>query len=282
MIYALLGALAVGVSLGLLGSGGSILTVPVLVYLLGRPEKAAIAESLAIVGGIAAAGAALHARRGAVRWNSALLFGVPGMVGAYLGAFGSKYVSGALQLTVFACVMLAAATLMVRGTGFASRAPEPGAEPKRGLRAAAPTVVAGLAVGALTGFVGVGGGFLIVPALVLLMGLPMSHAVGTSLVVIVMNCAVGFVKHQRVLPTLGLETDWTTIGLFIGVGAAGTFAGSAMAGRMKQSTLRKTFGLFLLAMAAFVLWREAPHALRDWTADRAKNPVPTTHEGAEP
>ncbi|MCL4741591.1 MAG: sulfite exporter TauE/SafE family protein [Phycisphaerales bacterium] len=280
MIYALLGALAVGVSLGLLGSGGSILTVPVLVYLLGRPEKAAIAESLAIVGGIAAAGAALHARRGAVRWTSALLFGVPGMIGSFLGAFGSAYVSGALQLTIFACVMLAAATLMVRGIGVAS--PAPGGERKRGLRAAAPTIAAGLAVGALTGFVGVGGGFLIVPALVLLMGLPMGHAVGTSLAVIVMNCAVGFVKHQRVLPALGLETDWTTIGLFIAVGAAGTFAGSAIAGRMKQTTLRKTFGFFLLAMAAFVLWREAPHALRDWSVERAKNPVPTTHEGAEP
>ncbi|HRQ73554.1 MAG TPA: sulfite exporter TauE/SafE family protein [Phycisphaerales bacterium] len=282
MIYALLGALAVGVSLGLLGSGGSILTVPVLVYLLGRPEKAAIAESLAIVGGIAAAGAALHARRGAVRWSSALLFGVPGMIGSFLGAFGSKYVSGALQLTIFACVMLAAATLMVRGVGLASPATDPGAQPRRGLRAAAPTIAAGLAVGALTGFVGVGGGFLIVPALVLLMGLPMGHAVGTSLVVIVMNCAVGFLKHQRVLPTLGLETDWTTIGLFIAVGAAGTFAGSAIAGRLKQTTLRKLFGLFLLAMAAFVLYREAPHAIRDWAANHANNPAPQTSLGDEP
>ena len=282
MIYALLGALAVGVSLGLLGSGGSILTVPVLVYILGRPEKAAIAESLAIVGGIAAAGAALHARRGAVRWGSTLLFGVPGMAGSFLGAFGSKYVSGALQLTIFACVMLAAATFMVRGTGFASRAQGPGAEPRRRLRAAGLTIAAGLGVGALTGFVGVGGGFLIVPALVLLMGLPMGHAVGTSLAVIVMNCAVGFVKHQRVLPALGLETDWTTVGLFVAVGAAGTFVGSAIAGRMKQSTLRKTFGLFLLAMAAFVLWREAPHALQDWTIDRAKNPAYTPNEGTKP
>ncbi len=282
MIYALLGALAVGVSLGLLGSGGSILTVPVLVYLLGRPEKAAIAASLAIVGGIAAAGAALHARRGAVRWNSAILFGLPGMIGSFLGAFGSKYVSGAVQLTIFAGVMLVAATLMVRGVGIASRVPAPGTEPRRGLRAAALTVAAGLAVGALTGFVGVGGGFLIVPAMVLLMQLPMGHAVGTSLAVIVMNCAVGFVKHQRVLPTLGIETDWTTIGLFIAVGAAGTFAGSAIAGRLKQTTLRKTFGLFLLAMAAFVLYREAPHAIRDWTAQPANNLAPYNQQGAEP
>ncbi|HZW11028.1 MAG TPA: sulfite exporter TauE/SafE family protein, partial [Phycisphaerales bacterium] len=115
MVYAFIGAVLIGVSLGLLGSGGSILTVPVLVYLLHRPEKAAIAESLAIVGGIALIGVAQYAWRRQTRWAYVLAFGVPGMGGAFLGALAARQVSGALQLAVFALVMLAAAWAMLRG-----------------------------------------------------------------------------------------------------------------------------------------------------------------------
>ena len=122
------GAIAIGLSLGLLGSGGSILTVPVLVYLLGQPEKLAIAGSLAIVGAIAAAGSVQYMRAGLVNWRAVLLFGAPGMAGTYLGAWLAGFVSGAFQLTLFAGVMLAASVLMLRpldldrATGAAPRA----------------------------------------------------------------------------------------------------------------------------------------------------------------
>lgn len=163
MSLALLGALLIGLSLGLLGSGGSILTVPVLVYLLGEPPKQAIAESLLIVGGIALLGAVPYALRGLVDFRNVLFFGLPGMAGTYFGAWLSRFVSGQVQLLTFALVMLLAAYFMARPLPLKRQ--EGGRKPWK-------IVLDGLFVGALTGFVGVGGGFLIVPALVLLGGFP--------------------------------------------------------------------------------------------------------------
>src|SRR5262245_12326728 len=113
-LLAWLGALAIGLTLGLLGAGGSILTVPVLVYLVGEPAKAAVAESLAIVGAIAAVGALPYARKRLVSWPTVLLFSAPGMMGSYVGAVAGKFVSGAVQLTAFSVLMLVAALLMMR------------------------------------------------------------------------------------------------------------------------------------------------------------------------
>ena len=161
-----LGALVVGLSLGLLGSGGSILTVPVLIFLVGEPEKVAIAESLAIVGGIALVGSLPFAVRKLIDWRSVAFFGVPGMAGAYLGALLSRYVSGGFQLALFALIMLVAAFFMFRPPAVPRSA---AAAPRRPWKIG----LDGLVVGVLTGFVGVGGGFLIVPALVLLGGLSM-------------------------------------------------------------------------------------------------------------
>ncbi|MEL6615065.1 MAG: sulfite exporter TauE/SafE family protein, partial [Bacteroidota bacterium] len=175
MLYALLGAVAIGLVLGLLGSGGSILTVPVLVYLAGHADKVAIAESLAIVGAIAAVGAMPYARQRLVDWHSVLYFGVPGILGTYAGAALSAFIPGAVQLALFAAVMILAAVLMFRGR---KEVPEGEERPRQPLWLIA---VEGLLVGVLTGLVGVGGGFLIVPALVLLGGLSMRVAVGTSL-----------------------------------------------------------------------------------------------------
>lgn len=265
MVYAVLGALLIGLSLGLLGSGGSILTVPVLVYLLGREEKLAIAESLTIVGGIALIGVAQYAWRGRTRWKYVLWFGVPGMAGAYLGAIGARHVSGALQLAVFAVIMLAAAWAMLRG-GFGARAAvtnSPDQDPPHlSGRRLAEVIAMGAGVGAMTGFVGVGGGFLIVPALVLLARLPMRDAIGTSLAIIFLNSLTGFFKHQRLLPELGLHVDWALIATFIAIGGVGSVAGGMVSARVNQKLLRKVFAVFLVVMGVFILAREAPQVLR--------------------
>ncbi|WP_243030751.1 sulfite exporter TauE/SafE family protein [Thermus altitudinis] len=245
MILALIGALLIGLSLGLLGSGGSILTVPVLVYLLGEPPKQAIAESLLIVGGIALLGAIPYALRGLVDWRNVLFFGLPGMAGTYLGAWLSRFVSGEVQLLTFAMVMLLAAYSMARPTPLSSA--------KRASRKAWKVVLDGLAVGALTGFVGVGGGFLIVPALVLLGGLPMHLAVGTSLLIIALKSFTGFYKYLHLLPQYGLGVDYPVALLFIAVGTLGSFWGGRLAVRLPQESLRRGFALFLVVMGVFIL-----------------------------
>lgn len=253
---ALIGALLIGITLGLLGSGGSILTVPVLVYLLHQPEKVAIAGSLAIVGGIAVAAAVPYALQRKVDWRSVAWFGLPGMAGTWGGAWAAQFVSGALQLAVFALVMLAAAWSMFRNS---AGAPAPDAAPAT--RAAWKIVADGLAVGALTGFVGVGGGFLIVPALVLLGGLTMAYAIGTSLVIIAMKSAAGFWKYLEVLERGGLALDWTVIAAFIAIGAVGSLLGNRIAARLPQAALKRGFAAFLVAMAAYILWRTLPGVL---------------------
>ncbi|MFK7912365.1 MAG: sulfite exporter TauE/SafE family protein [Pseudomonadales bacterium] len=242
------GALAIGLSLGLMGSGGSILTVPVLVYLLGQDEKVAIASSLAIVGCIALAGSVRYLRLGLVDGRSIVLFGVPGMAGTWLGAWASQFVSGAMQLAVFSVVMLLAAALMLRTKP--STLAGPGAVKRR----ASHSIVAdGLAVGALTGFVGVGGGFLIVPALALLGGLNMQRAIGTSLLIIAAKSLVGFAKYQQVLAEQQLSIDYNIIAIVALVGTIGSAFGSQIGCNLKAETLKKGFGYFLILMGTFIL-----------------------------
>ena len=253
MWLAWIGALAIGLSLGLLGSGGSIITVPVLVYLVGQPEKIAIAGSLGVVGAIALVGALQNAARGRVDWRSVAWFGLPGMVGTYAGAWLSGYVHGAVQLTVFALIMLAAAVMMFRRARY-----EPAAGSRRPL---AKVVADGLAVGALTGFVGVGGGFLILPALVLLGGLGMHVAIGTSLAIIALNAFTGFAKHLHLLSLQGVSLDWKVLGTIALIGAVGSVAGSHFASRIPQAALRRVFAIFLVAMALFILYESGPRAL---------------------
>jgi len=243
-----LGALAIGLSLGMLGSGGSILTVPVLIFLVGESEKVAIAESLAIVGGIAMVGSLPFAFRRLVAWRSVVFFGIPGMAGAYLGAALSRYVSGAFQLTFFAIIMLVAAVLMFRPPAV------PRASAEASQRASWKIGIDGLLVGMLTGFVGVGGGFLIVPALVLLGGLPMHLAVGTSLTIIALKSFTGFAKYLDVLASIGLAVNWPLIAMFTLIGAFGTLLGNWLGGRLPQQRLREVFAAFLVVMGAFVLY----------------------------
>lgn len=238
-------AVLIGVSLGLLGGGGSILAVPVFVYVLGYGAKEAIAMSLAVVGLTSLFAAYGHWRAGNVDLRVAVIFGVVAMSGTYLGARLAVFFSGAAQLVLFAGVMLAAAYFMFRGG-------HPGADsPASGERMSFGAIVPeGLAVGVLTGLVGVGGGFLIVPALVLLGKVPMKLAVGTSLLVISMKSAAGFAGY------LGqIEVPWAFLGLFTAVAIAGSFAGAYLVRLVPQETLQKAFAAFLVVMGVFILFQ---------------------------
>ena len=265
MLYALLGAVAIGLVMGLLGSGGSILTVPILVYLAGQPDKVAIAESLAIVGAIATVGAAGYARQRLVDWRSVAGFGLPGIVGTYGGAVLAARVSGAVQLALFGVVMLAAAAAMLRRR----EAPEGTA---RRVPPAWLVALLGAAVGVVTGLVGVGGGFMIVPALVLLVGLGMRLAVGTSLSIIVLNSAVGFLKHLDTLSAAGGAVDWRLVAVFTSIGIVGSLAGVRLSGRVPQAALRRGFAVFLVAMGVFILAKEGPAALASAPPPAASTP----------
>lgn len=246
MVFALLGALLIGITLGLLGSGGSILTVPVLVFLLQRPEKQAIAESLAIVGCIALLGSIPYILRSQVHWRSVLFFGLPGMMGSCLGGNCSFYVSGSFQLILFALAMIFVACLMIFGpTSFDKITPYQ--------QSIWVTILEGFLIGCLTGFIGIGGGFIIVPALAILSNLPMSLAVGTSLVIIAMNSFIGFLGHLVNLSALQLHVDWSIIGIIAMLGVLGSFTGGLVGERMSHFHLRKLFGVSVLMLGLYIL-----------------------------
>jgi uncharacterized membrane protein YfcA/rhodanese-related sulfurtransferase len=250
VILVWLGAVIIGLSLGLLGSGGSILTVPVLVYLVREPQKLAIAESLAIVGGISFVGAFPYIFKKHIHWKSVLWFGIPGIAGTYMGAYVSQWLSGGAQLLLFALIMLVAAYTMWR-------AKDPKAEHKH--QAYWQIVLEGLAVGMVTGLVGVGGGFLIIPALVLLGGLPMRLAVGTSLLIIALKSFVGFYKYMHVLSEY--QVNWSLIGLFVVLGIVGSFTGSFLSQKLPQGVLRKLFASVLIVLGIFILYQNLPSLL---------------------
>jgi uncharacterized membrane protein YfcA len=252
MLLTLIGAAVIGLALGMLGSGGSILTVPVLIYLVGEPEKLAIAQSLGIVGFIALVAAIPYGLKRNIDWASVIWFGLPGMLGTYLGAFLSQWVPGVWQLGLFAAVMLLAAYLMFYPPKLV------GVTQKR---SHLKIVLDGLVVGVLTGLVGVGGGFLVVPALVLLGGLTMHLAVGTSLAIIALKSVSGFYKYLQLLPAQGYTVNWDIVLLFAVVGMVGSLLGGRIAGFIPQPLLRQGFAGFLAVMGLFILWQNLPRLL---------------------
>ncbi len=264
MIWAWFGAVAVGLSLGLLGSGGAILTVPILVYLVGHGEKTAIAESLAIVGAIALFGVLRAAMQRRIDWTSALLLAIPGIAGTWSGARVAQWVPGAVQLLLLAGLMLTASALMFRKPR-AGNAPACAMKPGERAPACGTAIIAaqGVGLGFATGLVGVGGGFLIVPVLVLLRRLPMPTAIGTSLAIISVNSATGLVAYAGG-DGLDLGLDWRIVGMFIALGVAGSLVGNVLAGRIYQDTLRRMFAAFLVVMAGYIAWRQAPRAFPAW------------------
>jgi uncharacterized membrane protein YfcA len=238
----------IGLSLGLLGGGGSILTVPALVYLVGQTPQAAVATSLAIVGANSALGASFHRRYGTLNWKVALIFGGAGMFVAYLAAGLSKLFTPAALLVAFAALMLIIGGLML------SR--RKGRDETHAQASWLIVIASGAVVGLLTGLLGVGGGFLIVPALVMLVGLPMRTAVGTSLVVIAMNSFAGLIGHLH-----DGKMDATLILVFVIAGLAGTFAGARLAKRLPADRLRAAFAVFVIALAILLLIDNLPKVI---------------------
>ncbi|MBC24480.1 MAG: permease [Phycisphaerae bacterium] len=250
MTIIVLGAILIGVCLGLLGSGGSILTVPILVYMLGHPEKAAMGESLAIVGLIAAAGVIQKCRKGEINWQAVMWFGVPAMIGTFGGAQLARVVPASVQMTVLGILMLLAAFLMIRR----KEDPEQGDGSSRRLRTF--LLLEGVFVGAVTGLVGIGGGFLIVPALVLGTGLRMHAVIGTSLAIIMLKSITGFAGYLMVLDSVQQRIDWWTILLFAVLGTVGSLTAGSIATRIDQLLLKRMFAVILLLLGLAVVVSE--------------------------
>ncbi|WP_278235292.1 sulfite exporter TauE/SafE family protein [Isoptericola sp. AK164] len=246
-IAVLLLAVVVGISLGLLGGGGSILTVPLLTYVAGFAPKEAIAASLLVVGVTSVTSMLAHARRGNVQWRTGLVFGAAGMAGAFAGGLVGGHIPGTILMIAFAAMMIATAAAMIRG--------------RRGGRTAAHdgtlkvgrTVLDGLVVGLVTGLVGAGGGFLVVPALVLLGGLPMSVAVGTSLLVIGMKSFAGLAGYLT-----SVSLDWGLVAAVTAAAVVGSLIGARLTTRVPEAALRRGFGWFVLVMGVVVLVQELP------------------------
>jgi uncharacterized membrane protein YfcA len=263
IVLAAILALFIGLCLGLLGGGGSILTLSILRYVLGMEAHDAIAVSLFVVGTTSAAAIVPHARRGRVQWRTGIVFGLAGMLGAFGAGRVAHFIPSSVLLGLFGLMMMVTAFAMMRGretaggtdghaSGSADRVPGVAPPPLPVLK----VLGEGLVVGAVTGLVGAGGGFLVVPALALLGGLSMEVAVGTSLVVIAMNSLAGFAGY------LGhAHIDWSLAGLVAAAAVVGSVGGGALASRLSPEGLRKGFAWFVVAMAFFILGQEIPRAL---------------------
>ncbi len=236
--------LVIGLMLGLTGGGGSILTVPLLVYIVGLDAKVAIATSLLVVGLAGLAGLLAHSRAGNVYWRTGLIFGVAGMAGAYSGGRAAIFFADAVLLLLFAGVMIASGTVMLRKKAPSDEITSAPPPQRNWLR----LVSDGFVVGLVTGLVGAGGGFLIVPALALLGGLPMHAAVGTSLLVISMKCFAGLAGYITHVPI-----DVTSATIVSAFAIAGTVLGSRLAHAISGEHLRSGFGVFVLVIAAILI-----------------------------
>ncbi len=259
--FGYIGALIMGLSLGIMGGGGSILTVPILVYLFSLDAVAATAYSLFVVGFTSLIGSVNHIRLGNVHLQTALTFGIPSVVSVYitrmylvplipeeLFSVGHFVLSKPVFLLVlFACIMLLASYSMIR------RPKLPAEEYTGNVSYNYPLLLfQGLGLGVVTGLVGAGGGFLIIPALVLFAHLPMRQAVGTSLIIIAMNSLMGFVgglnKHTII--------DWRFLVVFSCIAMVGILMGSFLSGKVSNEKLRTSFGWFVLMMGVYIIVRE--------------------------
>lgn len=258
------GAILMGLSLGLIGGGGSILTVPILVYLFSVDAVLATAYSLFIVGATSLIGSFSHMKMGNIHWRTAIVFGMPSIASVFLTrAFVVPAIPQRLidlngwvlskptgLLVLFALIMVLAAYSMIRKSKPSSWALSPdSAEPSFNY----PLILLeGIIVGTITGLVGAGGGFLIIPALVILAKLPMKQAVGTSLVIIAAKSLLGFMGDLR-----GDETiDWSFLLTFTAIAAVGIVLGSMLSKRISGEKLKPAFGWFVLIMGTYILTKE--------------------------
>ena len=231
-------AVAIGVSLGVLGSGGSIVTLPVLVYVAGVPANKAVGMSMTIVGATSLFGALIQLRRGNVSVKAALIFAATGTAGAFAGSAGTHLVSKRVLLLAFAGLMMLVGAFMMRGGMRTDR---------RAVCSIPQCLVVGFVVGVLTGFLGVGGGFLIVPALVFSAGLDTRLAGGTSLAVIALNSAAGLAGQLRYT-----SLDWGLLMRFLGFAILGILGGIALAHRLPEKVLRQIFAIALIVIAVVI------------------------------
>jgi len=241
-------AALIGLSLGTLGGGGSTLTVPVFVYVLGFEAKRAIAMSFPVVGGTSLVGALSHWRHGNVRWRMAFIFGIVAMA----ASFGSAHLlapllTGQMQLLLLGAVMLVAATSMFRNAG-GRRAP--GASIGNSPVSLPLLALTALGVGILTGLLGIGGGFLIVPALALLARMPIKQAVGTSLVIISMNTFSAYLGYAG-----KVDIPWGFVAGFTAIAVLGILAGTRLVRAATPAQLKRAFAIFLLVVGAFVFYQ---------------------------
>jgi uncharacterized membrane protein YfcA len=254
-----LGAVLMGLSLGLLGGGGSILTVPILVYLFGQDPVTATGLSLFIVGTTSAAGTFSHHRQGNIEWGTASVFGAASIVSVFITRhwlvpalpdpllhLGAVAVGkGTAILGLFAIVMLVSAGSMIRER----KSLRPGPAGRRDLPS---LLLIGLLVGLITGVLGAGGGFLIVPSLVLLAGVDMKRAIGTSLLLITVNAYIGFLGDQHV----HLADHATVVLPFLALAILGIVIGSRLSKRIGNAKLRPVFGWFVLLMGSYIIIHE--------------------------
>lgn len=262
-ILGYIAAIVIGISLGLIGGGGSILTVPVLVYLLGISPVLATAYSLFVVGSASLVGAFNNLKKGLVSVKTAIIFAIPSFLTVYatrlwvvpsipdqLVTIGTFDLTKDIAIMVFfAAIMLAAAVSMIRN----KRKDVADESETKELKFNYPMIVLeGVVVGFLTGIVGAGGGFLIIPALVLLARLPMKLAVGTSLFIISIKSIIGFMGDLQA----GQAIDWPFLLIFTGLAIAGIFVGGYLSNFIPGQKLKKGFGWFVLIMAAYIILKE--------------------------
>ncbi len=263
IILTLILASLVGLALGLLGGGGSILSLPILVYIAGIPPSSAIPMELFVVGVTSLAALIPHAMEGNVRWRTGLTFGTASMVGAYIGGVFAANLDRRSLLGLFALLMSVSALVMLRGK--AKRSPgaghrvsaAPGSLPAAakpnpsGIKKALIVSLEGFVVGGLTGLVGAGGGFMIVPTLVVLGGLSMRAAVGTSVMIMAMKSFAGALGHLS-----HADIPWALTFGFAAIAVVTSFFGARLAGRVPQEQLRRAFGYFVLLMAGLMASQE--------------------------
>lgn len=256
-LVALLAGALVGVVLGTLGGGGAIIAVPILIYLLGMAPLEATTASLVIVGVSAAIAAAAHARAGGVRVGEGLLFAGIGTVGTWAGSVASARIDPEVLLVAFALLLLVVAFLMWRQSSAPPRASDAAPVLRWGgpfrcdCRRIALVSLAAIGIGLLTGLFGVGGGFAIVPALVLVLGLAMPTAVGTSLLVMAVNSATALAVRLG----SGTAIDWTVTATFTATAVAGSLVGSRITRRVRPELLQRTFAALLVVVAGYMGFR---------------------------
>lgn len=262
-LVALALGLVVGFVLGLLGGGGSILAVPIFLYVLDTPAKPAIAMSLAVVGISAVVGFFTHWRQGTVALRVAVPFGLCAMLGAFVTARLTHFVPAAMQLSLFAIFAFSAAILMLRDAAK----PDSTLVPRRegGPHFSPKLIPQAVGVGALTALVGAGGGFVIVPALVLVADVPVKPAVGSSLLIIALNAIAGFAGYLGQVPI-----DWPLVGTFSATAAIGAIVGTRFLRHVPQRRVKQSFAILILVLGTYLVVQ------RVITASRARTRPPTT------